>query len=138
MYALLFSDKRKDVITAAFSVGVGFAMIENLIVLTQNINSADIGFAIIRGFCSGLMHSICTIAISYFIPFIRKKKKFFIAGIIMTLNLAIVYHSVYNLLVQSSNSVTIHIGLFMPIATYIIINLNIFLKKNNTTKTKKI
>ena len=44
-YAVVFSDDRKNVVTASFSVGVGFAILENLIILTQNFTDVNMGFA---------------------------------------------------------------------------------------------
>lgn len=136
-FAVVFSDSKKDIFTISFSVGVGFAILENLIILTQNFVDVNIWFAFIRGFCSGLMHSICTMAIGYFIVFIRKKKKIFITGFISALNIAIIYHSVFNLLVQSDSITAQNVGLFIPFLTYAILNLTIILKRKNKLSSKK-
>lgn len=130
IYALTFSDSRKDIITASFSVGVGFAMLENLLILTQNFKSVDLWFALVRGFCSGLMHSICTIAIGYFVAFVKKRYKIFIAGTLTALNLAIVYHSVFNLLVQTRSAAK-YFGLLMPLLTYILVNTIVIVKQKH-------
>ena len=122
-FAVVFSDNRKDIITASFSVGVGFAILENLIILTQNFRDVNLWFAVVRGFCSGLMHSICTIAVGYFIVFVKKKRKIFITGSISALNIAIIYHSVFNLLVQADSAAAQNIGLAIPFLTYAVINI---------------
>lgn len=127
-FALTFSDSKKDIITASFSVGVGFAVLENLIILTQNFHDVNLWFAIARGFCSGLMHSICTVAVGYFIVFVRKKKKIFFAGSVSSLNIAIIYHSVFNLLVQADSPTAQHFGLLIPFLTYAILNLALLVK----------
>lgn len=127
-FAIVFSDNKKDIITASFSVGVGFAILENLIILTQNFQDVNLGFALARGFCSGLMHSICTIAIGYFIVFVKKKVKIFLTGSVSALNIAIIYHSVFNLLVQSDSEAARHIGLLIPFLTYAILNTVIIIK----------
>lgn len=136
-FAIVFSDNKKDIITASFSVGVGFAILENLIILTQNFRDVNIWFALARGFCSGLMHSICTMAIGYFIVFIRKKKKIFITGSLSALNIAIIYHSVFNLLVQSDSQTTQHIGLLIPFLTYAILNAAFIINKRNKNPVSK-
>ena len=128
LFAILYSDDRKDIITASFSVGVGFAMLENLMILTQNFKTVDLWFAVVRGFCSGLMHSICTIAIGCFIVFIKKRHKIFLAGTATALDLAIVYHSVFNLLVQSTTNGAKFAGLLLPIVTYTVVNLTLIHK----------
>lgn len=121
-YAAVFSEDRKSIVTVAFSIGVGFAMIENMIILTQHFSSVNLFFACIRGFSSGLMHSICAVMSGYFASFIHKKKKIFRSGTICAFNLAIVYHSVFNLLVEANSQPAKYIGYFLPIVTYAIIN----------------
>ena len=136
-FAIVFSDNKKDIITASFSVGVGFAILENLIILTQNFQSVNLMFAVIRGFCSGLMHSICTIAVGYFIVFVKKRKKIFVTGTISALNLAIIYHSVFNLLVQSDSDFARNSGLLLPFLTYVIINTAVIVKTKRENAAKK-
>lgn len=75
-YAAVFSDNRKSIVTVAFTVGVGFAMIENMIILTQHFSSVNLIFALIRGFSSGLMHSLCAVMSGYFASDIHKRKKY--------------------------------------------------------------
>ncbi len=133
-FAVVYSDDRTDIITASFSVGVGFAILENLIILTQNFRDVTLGFAIARGFCSGLMHSICTIAIGYFIVFVKKKTKIFITGSLSALNIAIIYHSVFNLLVQASSPAAKHMGLLIPLLTYLILNIAVIIKYKDKKK----
>ena len=134
-FALVFTDNKKDIITASFSVGVGFAILENLIILTQNFRDVNIWFAVVRGFCSGLMHSICTIAVGYFLIYIRKKTKIFIAGSVSALNIAIIYHSVFNLLVQSEHAAARGIGLMIPLLTYVVLNTAIIIKYKSQKKS---
>lgn len=127
MFVMLYPDNdRKSIYTFAFSVGVGFAMLENAIIIVQNISSVNIFFALIRGFASGEMHSICAVTVSYFIAYMHENNRMFRLGSICALNLAIVYHSVYNLLVQASYTYVNYIGFFMPIVTYLLINAFFF------------
>ncbi len=122
-YAAVFSDDRRSIVTVAFSVGVGFALLENMIILTQHFSSVNLFFACIRGFSSGLMHSICTVMTGYFASNIYKKRKIFLSGTICALNLAIVYHSVFNMLVEANATPANYVGYFLPIITYALINL---------------
>lgn len=133
VYALLYSDDRKEIITISFSIGVGFALLENLMILTQHFNTVDLFFAVVRGFCSGLMHSICTVLVGFFIIFVRKRHKIFAAGTISALNFAIVYHAVFNLLVQADSTAAHVVGFLLPISTYALINV-FFLKKIRVKK----
>ncbi|MBQ9228599.1 MAG: PrsW family intramembrane metalloprotease [Eubacterium sp.] len=116
LYALFISDNRQKLAQSAFAVGLGFAIMENVIMITQNLYSIDIKWAIMRGFGASLMHSICTVAVGIGISFVRKKKKLFYCGTLSLLMLAITYHSIYNTLVMSPHK---YYGIILPICTYI-------------------
>lgn len=115
-YAIVFSDDRDRVMPIAFALGVGFAMFENMVVLVQNVENVTIGWSIIRGFATALMHSVCTVAVGYGICFVKKKKKLFYCGTFALLALATIYHGIFNMLVQSDYS---YLGFFLPSVTYI-------------------
>ena len=127
-YAFVFSDDRKSVTTVAYATGVGFAMLENIIILMQHISTANLLFAVIRGFSTGLMHSITTVLIANFIPYIHKKKKLCFCGVLCSFNLAVVFHSVFNLLVEAESVIANRIGYFLPVSVYLIINIFILKK----------
>ena len=108
-YAFLFDSKKEKLIPLAFAVGVGFAVLENMIILTQNIATVSIVWAVIRGFASGLMHGICTAFVMVFcVGFVS------------------IYHSIFNTLVQSESYK--YWGFVLPISTYI--PLVLFFVKN--------
>lgn len=122
--AIVISDDRRIVIPNAFAVGVGFALLENVVILTQNVENVTILWALVRGFGSGLVHGICTVMVGWGISYIKKRRKFFYCGTFALLSAAIIYHAIYNLLVQSDYQ---YVGILLPIMTYI--PIIIFLKK---------
>lgn len=115
-YAIVFSDDRDRVLPIAFATGVGFAMFENMVVLVENIESVTIGWAVVRGFATALMHAICTMAVGYGICFVKKKKKLFYCGTFALLSMASIYHGIFNMLVQSDYK---YFGFVLPAITYI-------------------
>ena len=115
-YALVFSDNRDRVMPIAFATGVGFATFENMVILVQNIESVTIGWAIIRGFSTALMHAVCTVAVGFGICFIRKRKKLFYCGTFALLTMACIYHGIFNMLVQSNYK---YLGFVLPAVTYV-------------------
>ena len=139
LYAFLFSDDREKLLPLAFATGIGFALFENTVILIQSIDNVSILWAIIRGFSTALMHGICTATVGYGMGYVRKKKKLFISGTFALLALAIIYHGLFNMLVQSKNLQ--YVGFFMPAVTYIplIIYLVFFVrnKKQKEAITKK-
>ena len=64
-YAIVISDDRRALIPNAFAVGVGFALLENVVILTQNVENVTIFWALVRVFASGLVHGICTVMVGW-------------------------------------------------------------------------
>lgn len=124
-FAIMVSDDRSTLIPNSFAVGVGFALLENVVILTQNVENVTILWALVRGFGSGLVHGICTVMVGWGISYIKKRRKFFYCGTFALLSAAIIYHAIYNLLVQSQYQ---YVGILLPTITYIPIIL--FLRKN--------
>jgi RsiW-degrading membrane proteinase PrsW (M82 family) len=87
--------------------------------------------AVIRAFGTGLMHGMCTLLVGAGITFVKKKPKIFWVGTFALLSTAIIYHGIYNMLVQSDYRM---IGYLLPISTYI--PLFIWRIKRKHTKKK--
>lgn len=115
-YAVVFSDDRDKLMTIAFTAGIGFAMFENMVILIQNIENVTVGWAIIRGFSTALMHGVCTAAVGYGMSFIKKRRKLFYCGTFALLTLASIYHGIFNMLVQSDYK---YFGFVLPAITYL-------------------
>lgn len=114
-YAIVISDKRERLFTASMALGIGFAVLENAYYLSHHA-SFNMLNAVIRAFGSGLMHGMCTLLVGVGISFVKKRRKLFAVGTFGLLSTAIVYHGVYNILIQSRYSIA---GALLPIATYI-------------------
>ena len=121
IYAIFISSERQTLLTIAFMTGLGFALLENSTILVETVvvqGSVDILWALIRTLGAGLLHSLCTTAVGVGISFIRDQKKIFLCGTFALLSSAIVYHSVYNSLIQSDYK---YLGAAMPMLTYLIV-----------------
>ena len=114
-YAIVISDKRERLFTASMALGIGFAVLENAYFLLNSDNFTMI-IAVTRAFGAGLMHGMCTLLVGVGISFVKKKSKLFAVGTFGLLSTAIVYHGIYNILIQSEFST---VGALLPIATYI-------------------
>ena len=114
-YGLFMSDKKEKLFTASMATGIGFAVLENAYYL---LNYPDFTMlsAVIRAFGAGLMHGMCTLLVGVGISFVKKRSKLFAVGTFGLLSTAIVYHGIYNILIQSEYSI---VGALLPIATYI-------------------
>ena len=132
-YALVISDKRERLFTASMAIGIGFAVLENAYYLVNHVNFSMIS-AVIRAFGAGLMHGMCTLMVGVGISFVKKKRKLFAVGTFGLLSTAIVYHGVYNILIQSKFSTA---GALLPIATYIPFVIWRIRRKNATSTENK-
>ena len=129
-YALVISDKKEKLFTASMATGIGFAILENAFYLLNYPNFAMLS-AVIRAFGAGLMHGMCTLLVGVGISFVKKKSKLFVVGTFGLLSAAIVYHGIYNILIQSDYII---IGALLPIITYIPFLFWRFKIKNKNTK----
>ena len=129
-FVLVFDDKRETLFMISLALGIGFGLFENTVILVQNIESATIVWALIRGFSTALMHGICTLCVGIGISFVRKRRKLFWSGLFALLTLAAVYNGIFNML-QLENK---YVGAVLPILTYIPI---IFFRIRNLRKSKE-
>ena len=115
-YGIYISDDMEKLVMAGFSVGLGFAILENMIVFTQNMQAVNIPWALVRGFGAGLMHGVSTASIGLGISFVRKRKKFFVNGTLALLFMSITYHAIYNAIVISDYK---YFGIILPLISYV-------------------
>ena len=116
VYAFAVSSDRDRLISISFAVGLGFAIMENMIIFTQNLSDMNVMWAIVRGFGAGLMHSVCTVAVGIGISLVRTKKKLFYCGTAALLMMAVTYHAIFNTVALSAYRT---LGFALPVLTYI-------------------
>ena len=115
-FAIVFSDDHDKLLTVAVATGIGFAMFENSVILVQNTDSVTVGWAIIRGFSTALMHGVSTAAVGYGMSFVKKKRKLFYSETFALLVLASIHHGIFNMLVQSEYK---YFGFVLPMLVYL-------------------
>lgn len=125
--AIVFVDNKAIIYSAAIFIGIGFAVLENTVIILQNIETVTLVWALIRGFASGLMHALSTVVMGIGISMVRKQKKVFICGTFALLLTVTTYHSIFNMLVQSAKYM--YVGALVPILTYIPLLIVIYKKK---------
>ena len=75
-YAKEVSNKKETLITVSLAVGIGFAIMENTYILTQNVGYVSLLWAIMRGFGTGIMHGMCTFLVGTGFSFANKNTKY--------------------------------------------------------------
>ena len=116
IYAFLFKPKKRTLLECSILIGVGFAVLENAFILGGAASSVTITNALIRGFGAGMMHGVCTLTVGYGMTFVHTRHKLFYTGTTALLTVAVIFHSVYNTLVQSSHQL---VGFVLPVVTFI-------------------
>ena len=114
-YSVAVNDDRKILLPLSMAVGIGFAILENAYLLTAYIDQVTISWALVRGLSTSLSHGLCTLTVGYGMSFVRKQKKLFYTGIFGLLSLAMTFHAVFNLLIQSQYD---WIGMGLPILLF--------------------
>ena len=114
-YSVVVNDDRKILLPLSMAVGIGFAILENAYLLTAYIDQVTISWALVRGLSTSLSHGLCTLTVGYGMSFVRKQKKLFYTGIFGLLSLAMTFHAVFNLLIQSQYD---WIGMGLPILLF--------------------
>ena len=117
VFAVFFSDDRKDILPAAMSVGIGFSILENTAILVQNLTVVTLGWAALRGLSASLMHGLCTMIIGAGLPYVKKQRKLFCTGIFGLFTVSATMHALFNLLIQSDYS---WLGACFPMALYVL------------------
>lgn len=126
IFAFLDRRDNRSVLECSVAVGVGFAVLENAFILSSNIDIVSVPLALVRGFGSGMMHGLCTLTVGYGMTFVHTRRKLFYTGSVALLSAAVMYHSLYNILVQSDYQIA---GFVLPTLTFIPIVL-VLRKKN--------
>ena len=125
--------EKQIIFEAGIAVGIGFAILENAYFIAADAYDTSLEIAFLRGIGTGMMHAVCTLAVSYGMSFIYKKRWFFVPGTFLFLFMAMVYHSVFNALVQSRFQI---IGLCLPAATFIPLIVHIIKKYPHDVSAK--
>ena len=122
-----FKVDKQLLIECALTIGAGFAILENVSLFVNSNDLVTFPFALIRGFGAGLMHVITCYIYAIGLNFIGKKNYIVFSGTIGILTLSILYHSAYNIIVQSKYS---YFGFALPLATLIfILIIQLFIHK---------
>lgn len=96
-YAFLRYPSKKELLADSVALGVGFAVLENAVILSS-AEEMSLWLALIRGFGCGISHGLCTMAVGYGCSFIHKRRKLFYTGTFALLAFSVILHAVYNLL----------------------------------------
>ena len=130
-FAFLWKPDRQLLLECAIAVGVGFATLENTCLLFDNAAALSAGMIVSRGFGAGMMHGVSTLAVGSSMTVASTEKKLSYTGTVAALSAAIIYHSIYNIIVQSPHPM---LGVLLPIVTYIPLLIVVSKKRSSRGK----
>lgn len=128
----LIKPDRQFLLECSIAVGVGFATMENVCLLFDSASFISAGTIIARGLGAGMMHGVSALAVGYFMTFASSDRKLSYTGTVAALSAAIIYHSIYNIMVQSAHPM---LGVLLPAATFV--PLLLIVRKQRKTKNEK-
>ncbi len=127
--AFFLKTSRQSLLEGSVAVGVGFATMENICLFSGGDALTPL-LIIARGFGSGMMHGVSTLAVGYSMTITSTDNKLKFTGTVAALSVAVTYHSIYNIIVQSSYPM---LGILLPIFTYIPLLIILSKKQKRST-----
>ena len=132
-FAFFFSDDKDTLLSISFAMGLGFAILENMVILVGSVSSVTVLWAIVRGFGAASMHSGCTSLVGRGIVYVHKRRKLFYCGTISLLIYAVIAHGLLNMLIQSQYKPAVDgVVLVMYIPRLIVLAGRILSQKQNS------
>ena len=132
-FALVFSDDRDTLLSISFADGIGFAILENAYILTQNIEAVSAQWALARVIGATLVHGAGTAAVGLGMSYVRKRRKLFICGTFALLTAAITFHGIFNVFIQSQYSI---VSLLFPSLVYALVVMAEFYRREDQKEAK--
>lgn len=132
--AFLLRPSKQELAEYALAIGVGFATLENVCVLID-AGSISFGYALLRALGAGMMHGICTLIVGLAMSTVITRKTVFFSGTMAALSIAVIYHSIYNMMISSRYMV---IGSLVPLVTFAaIVTVSVIGNKKRLENAKK-
>ncbi len=130
-YAIFFSDDRDTLLSISFADGIGFAILENAYILTQNIDKVSMNWALQRVIGATLVHGAATAAVGLGMSYIKKRRKLFYCGTFALLTAAITFHGIFNVFVQSEYSI---VSFLLPSVVYLAVVSGEYYRRKKAAK----
>ena len=103
-YLMVFEPEKKNTISGAMLIAVGFATFENVCFLTS-FGTADLMRLLIRGFGTGAMHVVCGMIVAVGLFFLWEQVWLRTVGTFALLCFAVTLHAIFNIFVNQSGAV---------------------------------
>ena len=126
VYTMAFKPERRDLLDAGIACGIGFAMLENALIIARAASSVSLFTAVVRGIGAGMMHALCVCIVAFGISLMQKRRKWFLPGTAALVICAMTVHSLYNILIQSRFYL---LGLLFNVVLYAVLLVTVRIRK---------
>lgn len=128
----LFKPSEQRIAEYSLATGVGFATLENISVL-MSTGETTFRYAFLRALGAGMMHGVCTLIVGIALVNIANKRIVAFSGTLASLSIAVIYHSIYNMLVTSNYMI---VGVILPVVTFTLIMVVNLIQNKSPSKKK--
>lgn len=135
VFLVLINPGDRSLVMLSVAIGTGFATFENCCYILS-FGADSLSYIIIRGLAVGVMHIVSVLSLAMWIICIKWLKAVSLSGIIGGLSLAMIYHSIYNLLVSEPGLSRV-IGYVLPILSAVCL-YPMYRKLMNLLKNKNL
>lgn len=135
LFLVLINPGDRSLVMLSVAIGTGFATFENCCYILS-FGADSLSYIIIRGLAVGVMHIVSVLSLAMWIICIKWLKAVSLSGIIGGLSLAMIYHSIYNLLVSEPGLSRV-IGYVLPILSAVCL-YPMYRKLMNLLKNKNL
>ena len=120
LFAFFSKSDDRLLLEFAFSVGIGFAAMENLNFLASGVFDGTPLYAIVlRSIWGGIIHGGNTLLVGFGATFIHKKRKLFFTGTFALFSLAVIIHSVTNMIVSADQPIAFLVLMLVELTYFI-------------------
>lgn len=132
VFAFFFKPKSRLLLEYSFTIGVGFAIMENLNFMASGLfNGVPLYMLLFRCIMGGAIHGGNTLMVGFGVSFIHSKRKLFFTGTFALFSLAVVLHSISNMVANSGQQLAV-IGVWL-IETLYFAGLIFYINKSITS-----
>lgn len=135
LFLVLINPGDRSLVMLSVAIGTGFATFENCCYILS-FGADSLSYIIIRGLAVGVMHIVSVLSLAMWIICIKWLKAVSLSGIIGGLSLAMIYHSIYNLLVSEPGLSRV-VGYVLPILSAVCL-YPMYRKLMNLLKNKNL
>ena len=121
LFMILLDAGDADLTMLAVAIGAGFATYENCCYILTS-GAENLGYILVRGLAVGVMHIVSILALSMWFILAKRLDVFTFSSVLIGVSIAMIFHSLYNLLV-SEPGISTTLGFIMPPFTALLLIL---------------